>query len=472
MPTAFCARWGEGSPVIASYAEYDAVPGNSQERVPYRKPREGVHPYAAGHTDPHSVLGVGTLGGVLAAKAAMEEFDLDGTITYFGEPAEKVCASKPIHAAKGYYDDIDASVAYHPWPFNTVVRDIHYWTFWSAVYTFECPDPHEWSDPGIVPQTASWHTDARAPGAIDALCLMYTNTKYTKEAMFPSTGNWSISELIMSGGQKTSDNLAPRIAQIQYSWRSPKLELQERIHDILRNNARQAADTADCTVSERIVTKNRIGLPNRTLTDVAYENLQYVGPPEHGEEARKFGREIQSNLGLEPMEDPFNERVETLVSPQEYDAELERGLPDWQNHIISADHVDYTWHAPSVQIYVGRPEMRAPDPEYRYPEWTFNALGGVPSVTHPGMFVASKTIAGTMLDLLTDSERLAKAQSEFEERTGGGVGGSEWIPPLLDADFVPPTDLPWPEYIESPRGREWSLPNPDEEVGFGENLSE
>ena len=80
MPTAFLATWtsGSGGPVIGSYAEYDAVPGNSQQAVPYRAPREGLHPYAAGHTDPHSMLGVGALGGILAAKAAMEKYSIPG----------------------------------------------------------------------------------------------------------------------------------------------------------------------------------------------------------------------------------------------------------------------------------------------------------------------------------------------------------------------------------------------------------
>ena len=44
MPTAFVARWGDGGPVLGAYVEYDAVPGNSQQVVPYRAPREGVHP--------------------------------------------------------------------------------------------------------------------------------------------------------------------------------------------------------------------------------------------------------------------------------------------------------------------------------------------------------------------------------------------------------------------------------------------
>src|SRR5271155_3488302 len=54
MPTAFAASWGEGSPVLGGYAEYDAVPGQSQQVVPHQAPREGLHPWTAGHTDPHS----------------------------------------------------------------------------------------------------------------------------------------------------------------------------------------------------------------------------------------------------------------------------------------------------------------------------------------------------------------------------------------------------------------------------------
>src|SRR3712207_2814876 len=34
MPTAFVASWGDGGPVLGAYAEYDAVPGNSQQVVP------------------------------------------------------------------------------------------------------------------------------------------------------------------------------------------------------------------------------------------------------------------------------------------------------------------------------------------------------------------------------------------------------------------------------------------------------
>ena len=109
--------------------------------MPYQAPREGLHPYAAGHTDPHSMLGVGALAGFLATKAAMEQFGIDGQLRFFGEPAEKVCGSKPVHAAKGYFDGADAFISYHPMNANTTVWETHCGSYWSAVFTFECAEP-------------------------------------------------------------------------------------------------------------------------------------------------------------------------------------------------------------------------------------------------------------------------------------------------------------------------------------------
>ena len=55
--------------------------------------------------------------------------------------------------------------------------------------------------------------------------------------------------------------------------------------------------------------------------------------------------------------------------------------------------------------------------------------------------------AFTMPDVHAFCRDLAQAKKEFDKRTGGGVRGSKWIPPLLSKDFYPPIDLPWPEYV-------------------------
>ncbi len=149
MPTAFSARWSNGpGPTIMAYAEYDAVPGNCQLADTYRAPRKGLSRFAGGHTDPHSALGMGSLVGALAAKAAMERHGITGTIRFMGEPAEKVRGSKPIHAAKGYYDGLDAIISFHPFYMlplcNTARWDTHCGPYYAAIYEFLCEEPQTW----------------------------------------------------------------------------------------------------------------------------------------------------------------------------------------------------------------------------------------------------------------------------------------------------------------------------------------
>ncbi len=462
MPTAFSATWGEGAPVLATYAEYDAVPGNSQQPVAYEAPREGLNRWAAGHTDPHSALGIGALGGLLAAKAAIEAHGLEGTLAFFGEPAEKVCGSKPVHAARGYYDGLDAAISFHPayMPVraNTTVWDIHCGCYWSKIYTFECVSPETWGSIGAGDATESPHTIARAPGAIDAVCLMYTTTKYTKEAMLPHTGTWTLNEAILAAGQATADNLAPRFSQIQYAWRCPTLEMAGRIADVLDHNAEHVAAISHCSLRSGWVTKTRVGLPNHAMAAVAYRNLELTGPPQFGDEARAFAREIQDNLGVEPMDEPFLDRMSALITPQDAEAEIARSLPPWQVNYTSDDYVDYTWHTPTARLYIGRAQLRPPRPGYAYPPWVWNALGGVPACIDPTVFAAARCIGATLVELAMNSEAVAEARAEFDERTGGGVGGAKWVAPLLPKDFEPPIHFRWPEYVTTPRGEEWWIP--------------
>ena len=146
MPTAFSATFENGDgPVIAAYAEYDAVPGNCQVAAARKGPRPGLSKYAPGHTDPHSALGVAALGGALAAKAAMQRHNIKGTIRFFGECAEKLRLSKPVHAAKGYYDGIDAAISFHPTYMLPLCNTARWDTHCGAAYA--CIDHEKWLGP-------------------------------------------------------------------------------------------------------------------------------------------------------------------------------------------------------------------------------------------------------------------------------------------------------------------------------------
>ncbi|MGH3450801.1 MAG: hypothetical protein ACRDQW_08730, partial [Haloechinothrix sp.] len=156
MPTAFCARWHNGGapgPALLTYAEYDAVPGNCQAASTQQQPRAGLSRFAPGHTDPHSALGISTLAGLLATKSAMTEHGIAGTLVYTGEPAEKVQGSKVVHGLRGYYDDVDAILSFHPFYMlplcNTVRWDTHCGAYYSRVYTFTCENPETWGHASV-----------------------------------------------------------------------------------------------------------------------------------------------------------------------------------------------------------------------------------------------------------------------------------------------------------------------------------
>jgi aminobenzoyl-glutamate utilization protein B len=91
--------------------------------------------------------------------------------------AEKVFGSKPVHAAAGYYDGADVFISYHPHFTNTAILDTQCGSYWSVVFTFETTEPEKGIDKSLIPTTHTSYAAARCPGAIDALCLMYTTTK-------------------------------------------------------------------------------------------------------------------------------------------------------------------------------------------------------------------------------------------------------------------------------------------------------
>jgi aminobenzoyl-glutamate utilization protein B len=462
MPTAFVARYARGKgPIIGAYAEYDAVPGNCQAAEPRKMPRKGLSRFAAGHTDPHSALGMGALAGALGAKAAMEKFDLKGTIVFFGEPAEKLRLSKPVHAAKGYYDGFDAFISFHPTYMlplaNTTRWDTHCGAAYLCIYSFECDEPETWLAGGPSGALPAYHSAARAPGANDALFLMFSLSKQLQASMLPFTNGWSMNEAILTAGQATADNLPAHLAQIQYIWRVPTIEMAEQVARALDNNAEVAAKASHCRWRKTWVAKSRQGLPNHAMAKLTFENIKIAGAPKWGKEAIGVAQAIQRELGLTPMDHPFVEACERTIEPGEAEAIMRRDMPPSQKNATSDDYTEYCWHAPTVRIYIGRPMLKAPK-GFGYPAWAMNALGGIRSCIDPMIVTAGKTIAGTIVDLMTRPELLKSAQDEFKERTGGGIGGKHWVAPLLAADFRPPIDYRWPEYVNTVRGEEWWIP--------------
>ena len=110
--TAFIAEYGSGKPVIAFLGEFDALPGLSQkadaaERIP-------ANTGSCGHGCGHQLIGTGTLASVIALKDFVKEHNLQGTIRYYGCPAEENAGGKAFLVRDGYFNDCDLALCWHP----------------------------------------------------------------------------------------------------------------------------------------------------------------------------------------------------------------------------------------------------------------------------------------------------------------------------------------------------------------------
>jgi aminobenzoyl-glutamate utilization protein B len=464
MPTAFHATWGETGPDIGLYAEYDATPGYTQDAVPHRAPRPGTHPWAPGFTDAHCALGTGALSGALALKQTLIQHRLPGRIHLFGEPAEKVCGSKAVHAAKGYYDQLDAAISFHPLPFTTVLKDVLNCLHWGVVFTFECDERDPWVTPPASGSPLPWgpHNSVRSPGALDALAMMITSAKAAKEQMFPQTGLWSVNEAVLGASFATADNLAQRISQIHYAIRSPLIDIQEQIVQVLQRVARHVAGMTNCRVSMRWVTKTRPGLKNHVMTSLMDQSLRELGPASFGPEAYEHGRELERQLGHQPSADPFIEMAHVITPPEEWDALQQAALPPWQQCVGADDYTEYTWHTPTVRFHTAKPTLKV---EPGLEHWANNSMNGLPAAIDPSWVYAGQAIALTALDLIEEPAALAAVREEFLRRRD--EADPRYQQPLLPADFTAPADLPWPQYVQTERGYEWCLPTT---ANFGDQL--
>lgn len=93
MPTAFKAIYGQGAPVIAFLAEYDALPG-------------------LGHACGHNLIATAALAAAIGVRSTTDT--LGGTVMVVGTPAEELIGGKIAMLARGAFRGIDTALMLHP----------------------------------------------------------------------------------------------------------------------------------------------------------------------------------------------------------------------------------------------------------------------------------------------------------------------------------------------------------------------
>ncbi len=379
MPTAFVATWGEGRPIVGVLAEYDALPGVGNAAVPERSPREdGV---TAGQGCGHNLFGAASVTGAIAVKRALEKLGLPGTVRLYGTPAEETVVGKVYMARDGLFDDLDAAIDWHPGT-ETGTRNQPGRAMNSFTVEYFGQAAHGALDP--------WN----GRSALDAVELMNYGVNLMREHVEPTA---RIHYVIPAGGD--APNVVPEYAKVWYYVRDVNRETVQGYYDRILKIAEGAALATETTHKVTLITGVHECLMNRPLQEAVQANLELVGRPEYTEEEQDFARRLQRYLEVEEkgyVGDvlPLADEIQPVEGGSTDVCEVSYIVPEIGFRVTTAA-ADIPWHS-----------------------WAATACHGT-TAGLKGAIVASKVIALTGVDLMTDPELLAAAKADFLERSGG-----------------------------------------------------
>ncbi|HBL27412.1 MAG TPA: amidohydrolase [Acidobacteria bacterium] len=395
MPTAFVATFGQGAPVIGVLGEFDALPGISQKAQPEKEPLEVDAP---GHGCGHNLFGAASLGAATAIKELIQAGKLQGTIRFYGTPAEESVGGKLYMVREGLFKDVDVVLVWHP---SVEVRADTRSTqaLVDFLVEFRGTASHAAFDP--------WN----GRSALDAVELFTHGLNLMREHVKPSV---RMHYVIKDGGDVP--NVVPGHAAV-WGWvRDTEHASVDELLLRVRKIAEGAALAAGVEGSLRVQSGDYEMLVNRAGARLLQSNLEWLGPVPFTEKDQEFAKLLQRSAGV------VEKGLDGSVQPIDENP----GPPEGG----STDVADVSWNVPTLHLSVTTAPANT-----AWHAWPVVACAGT-TVGHAGMVYASKTLAATAVDLFEDPARRVAIRKEFDEKTKG-VTYKGYIP-----DGPPPVPQP------------------------------
>lgn len=394
IETAFVAEVGSGSPVIAFLGEYDALPQLSQEaNVATQQPIEHG---GNGHGCGHNLLGVGALAAATALKRYVEEHNIQGTVRFYGCPAEEGGSGKTYMARAGVFDDVDLALTWHPGPVNVA------WTASTlanvqASFKFKGKSAHAAASPHL------------GRSALDAVELMNVGANYLREHVSPQARfHYAVTN---TGG--ASPNVVQAEAEVLYLIRAPHIAEAQHIYERIQKIAEGAALMTETAVEVTFDKACSNFIPLSSINKVIYETMQEVGAPTFTEEEMKLAEQfyetltmeekMSKNFGMKQFDFAFRKPLSDVLIPY---FELKQPLPG------STDVGDVSWVAPTGQCIMTTCATGTP-----FHSWQLVAQGKT-SYAHKGMMQVAKVLANVGLKAIQNEELLDEMKREHQEAIG------------------------------------------------------
>ena len=387
IPTAFTAEYGSGSPIIGIMGEYDALPGLSQQAVSEKKSAGK----AAGHACGHHLFGTASTAAAIATKDWLVANKMEGTIRFYGTPAEEGGSGKVFMVREGLFNDVDVALHWHPGAQNAASAGAALANK-SAKFRFYGISAHAAASPEM------------GRSALDGIEAMNMMVNMMREHI-PEKAR--IHYVITDGGK--APNVVPDFAEVYYYARHNTRDVVIEIFDRIVKAAEGAALGTGTTMNYEMIGGTHELLPNLTLQKLMHDNLSKIGGMDYTSEEKVFADKIAISLGQEGA------NVTTAKSIQPYKTEAKA--------FGSTDVGDVSFTVPTVGMSAATWVPGTPAHS-----WQAVAAGGT-SIGNKGMMIAAKTLTLTAIDLFKNKDLISDAKKEFDERRGADF---KYIPLLGD----------------------------------------
>ena len=395
IPTSFVASWRNGDgPVIGILAEFDALPGITQDRQAVRTPIKGK-PH--GHACGHHLFAAGSTAAAIATKKWMEATGQQGEVRLYGTPAEEGGAGKVYMVRAGLFEDVDIVLHWHAGDRNSADASSTL-SNKSAKFRFTGVSAHAAAAP------------ERGRSALDGVEAMNHMVNLLREHVPQET---RLHYVITYGG--AAPNVVPDFSEVFYYVRNPDPANVKSIFERVVAAAEGAAQGTGTTMEYEVIHGLYNMLPNVTLQEAMHANLTRVGGVVYDDEEHRFADVLRRALPDDAP--PLESAIEIQPLRVGGAGAGSTDVADVSGMVPTGGVSTATW-VPGTSAH----------------SWQAIAGGGT-TIGEKGMIVAAKTLAMTAVDLFTRPDLVAAAKAEHADRIPDG-----WVYEPLLGDRDPPLD--------------------------------
>lgn len=373
IATAFSASFGSGHPVIGLLGEYDALPCMNQ--IADSPEKQTDHPGAAGHGCGHNLLGTGAMEAVCLIRDWLLQTHSEGTVIYFGCPAEEGGAGKAFLTRSGCFDNLDFALAWHPGSKTGLIKEAL--ANIRVIFDFTGKSAHAAAHPEL------------GRSALDACELMNVGVNYLREHV-KSDARMHYAYL-NDGGD--APNIVPAAATLLYALRAPESAYVTELYDRVSDVAKGAALMTGTRVSCRTVSAYAELLSVPAMEALMMEAMQEAEKPEYTDDDYEYAARFAA--------DQASPSIDTAILPA-----------DQSINLGSTDVGDVSWQVPTGLIGVTTEAAGC-----ALHTWQVVAQGKS-LLAHKGMHYAARILFAAAKKLYESPERCALIQDDYQHVIG------------------------------------------------------